>query len=128
MSYENPRIQMHDTVMEIIVKMSEGVPGAITVLTQILKEGANIDPDSIMPAASVLMLDTMDIYGPRIWRLYRDVCGQDLTKTLACIRGSQLGFVSDDAINRAIDEDPESLDVDSLLVQVQERLENFGRN
>ena len=127
------RIQLNDTVMSAVVKMSDGNPGALTVMVGLIKDGGKIDPNSFMGGfGNVMDLDTLRIYGPRIWMLYKDVCGQDLRVMCAVLRAWQLGFVTDSAINAALDNEPwrkseTSLDLDALVVKVEERLPEFQR-
>ena len=119
--------------MSAVVKMSDGNPGAITVMAGLIKDGGKIDPNSFMGGfGNVMDLDTLRIYGPRIWMLYKDVCGQDLRVMCAVLRAWQLGFVTDSAINAALDNEPwrkseTSLDLDALVVKVEERLPEFQR-
>ena len=120
------RIEITDSTMDIIVKMAEGSPGAVTVLTRMLKDGAKIDPQSFAGGVgAVLGLDTHKIYGSRIWMLYKDVCGEDLTKTLAVLRACQLGKLSDIAMQHAIDFRGEGIDVDDLVKVVKAELKEF---
>ncbi len=65
-------IQLSDTIPNILVKMSEGNPGALSVLMEIIaakKEAA------IM---LILTLDNLDIRGQYIWVGFKDYCEQDL--------------------------------------------------
>ncbi len=127
MSYEHPRIQLTDTVLSAVKKMAGGNPGAITVLMIMIKEVPTIDPQALMGGMGVVMsLDTEDIYEERIWMLYKDVCGQSIVKTLACLRASQLGFISTTQLDQAID-GMGDLDVDDLLVKVKKRLDGFDK-
>lgn len=122
------RIQLTDTVMSMAIKMSDGNPGALTVVAQIIKSGGEIDPDGFMGGAgAVLGLDTHRIYGSRIWMLYKDVCCGDLRVTLALLRSVQLGFLSESALNHAIDNYGDGVDVPALVAQVEERLPNFQK-
>lgn len=41
------KLQLSDSVHDILYKMSEGNPGALTVCLKILKEGETIDPDAL---------------------------------------------------------------------------------
>lgn len=43
------RIDLADTLKDMIVKCAEGNPGALTVLCRIVEEHAAIDPDSALP-------------------------------------------------------------------------------
>ncbi len=122
------KIHLDMNVRDILLALSEGNPGAITVCVDILKEAPKIDPQALLGGVGHLVsLDERGIYGPRIWMLYKDVCGQDLTKTIAMLRAAQLGFLAKDKLDHAIDNYGEGVDVDDLLKQVRDRLEQFGR-
>lgn len=126
MSFKKPRINLTDSTMDALTKMAGGKPGAITVLMKFMKEGQAIDPRGALGGLGlVLLLDTFDIYEERIWMLYKDVCKQDLVNTIACLRGCQLGMISEGELNRAID-GIEKIVPDELLKKVQERLPDFG--
>ena len=57
---------------EIIDAMSDGLPGAIAVATRIYVEGGDVDPDNPLRGLSpILSLDSLGIYGARLWRLYK---------------------------------------------------------
>jgi hypothetical protein len=119
------RIELGDSTVDMVVKLSEGVPGALVVLKQILERGEEIDPDSFAgPFSGLLSLDSLSIYGSGIWRLYKDVCGEDVVKTLAVLRAQQLGSIRRGDIHAAVEGG--NLDVDGLVVQVQERLPGFA--
>jgi len=123
----NERIQLTDSTMDVAMKMSEGNPGALTVIMSLLRDAAKIDPDNWMPGlGEVLSLDSMGIYGSKIWMLYKDVCGEDLVKMCAVMRARQLGIVPLESIIHAIDNMGDGIDVDDLLKQVKERLPAFG--
>lgn len=120
------RLELNDSIMDVVVKMVEGNPGATSVCTQLLKDNKEIDPDSALgEMGSIFSLDGLGIYGHRIWRLYKDVCGEDIAKTVGILRANQLGFVSESNLNQAIDNRGYGLNLDSLIDQVKERLPNF---
>jgi hypothetical protein len=122
----NERIKYTDTMQDVIVNMSEGNPGAITVMIQMIKTAPKIDPQSALgPLGPLLNLDTLNIWGSRIWMFYKDVCNEDISKTIGILRGWQLGIISDSALNHAIDSYGEGLDVDASLKVVCERLPDF---
>lgn len=125
--YGNERIKLDMSMMDVVAELSEGVPGALVVCMRMLKDGDTIDPDNMLGGVgSLLSLDSQGIYGSRIWMLYKDVCGEDLTKTIALLRATQLGFVSDTDLDHAVDNRGAGVDVDALYAQVQERLPAFG--
>ena len=66
------RVQLSDTILDVITKMVEGNPGALAVLCGVLNRHPN---DGLL---YILRLDTLGIYGPRIWMLMKDVCGEDI--------------------------------------------------
>lgn len=122
------RLDLNKTIQNVIVDMSEGNPGGLTVLMQIYQNTKSIDPDCLLdwmgPFAN---LDNMECYGHKIWMLYKDICNQNLSKMIAVLRATQLGLTSPSAVIDAID-GRLSLDVDDLTKQVQELLPNFKVN
>ena len=121
------RLRLDDTIFDVARKLSEGNPGALQVLMSMLDRGATIDPDDFMGGMGALVhLDSFGIYGPRIWMLYKDVCGGKLADTIGLVRACQLGFVSREVLAHAIDHRGAGLDVAAALRQVRERLPRFG--
>ena len=120
------KIELTDNGMDMLLKLSEGNPGALSVCMQVLEKGSKIDLDSASPIITLLTFDDLGIYGSRIWMLYKDVCHEDLTNMLGVLRGHQLGYVTEWQLNHAIDHRGNGLDVESVLSQVKEFLPNFG--
>jgi hypothetical protein len=122
------RIQLTDTGMSAAMKMSGGNPGALRVLVECLTSSAAIDPDSMFGGiAPIFDLDTLGIYGSRIWMLFKDVCDEDLRVMCAILRANQLGFLPEAKLNHAIDNYGEGIDVPALVAQVEKRLPAFQR-
>lgn len=121
------RIELNDNMVDVVKKLSEDIPGATHVCVRMLKEGDIIDPDGLFGGFGILlMLDTFQIYGRRIWDLYKEVCKEDLIKTVAVIRACQLGILSNENLQTAINEHGKGIDVDKLYAKVKERLPNFA--
>lgn len=77
---DREKLNTNDSMLVLIEKLSEGNPGGLTVLTQILKK----DPlDGIM---RFLDLDDMNMRGPQIWVGYKDHCGQDIDKFITAVK------------------------------------------
>lgn len=68
---ERVPLTLTDSYKDILLKMGEGNPGAITVLFKLM------GPDG-SGALKILMLDDMNIRGTQIWIGYKDYCHQDL--------------------------------------------------
>lgn len=66
-------IKLDTSAMDLIVSMSEGNPGAVTVIAQLLK-------DKDMGLIFLLNLDDMNIRGTQIWVGYKDYCKEDIDK------------------------------------------------
>lgn len=127
MSYSNPRIKLHMSMQDVVYEMSEGNPGAINVIMQMVARNEQIDPDDAFgPLGPLLSLDTLDVYGSRIYILYKYVCGQDIVATLAYIRATQLGLKSEADLTHSIDSET-PIDTVALLKEVRERLPAFGQ-
>ena len=62
---------MSDEIKDLIIEMSEGNPGAISVMMQlaVFKEGW-------LPMLKILKANNYT--GDKIWMLYKDECGEDL--------------------------------------------------
>lgn len=125
---KNTRIELTDTGMSAATKMSEGNPGARRVVADLMRNAEKIDPDNAMGGfGAILNLDSYGIYGSRIWMLYKDVCGEDMPRTLGVLRACQLGIISQSVLDTAIDNGGRGLDVEDAFKKVQERLPNFGK-
>ena len=124
------KIKLDDTLMTILLKLTEGNPGAATVLVKIVKEADTIDPDASLGHLAILLdLDTLEIYGSNIWILYKDICNSSIKHFIAVLRANQLGFISSKQLREAIlTPDPlNKLLPDSLLTRVQTALPNFAK-
>lgn len=121
------RITLDMSAADAITAISEGNPGAVTVCAGIFRDGPTIDPDAgpMGGLGPLLNMDSLGIVGPRIWMLYKDVCGERLDVTIAMLRAWQLGFVSDRELLHSIDNRGDGVDVVGLCAQVQERLPGF---
>lgn len=126
-SHMSSRLDLTDSIVSMIVKMAEGNPGAATAMSAMVEKGYGIDPQAWGGGISaVFCLDSWGIYGHRIWMLYKDVCGQNVEKTLAVIRACQLGLLGVSALNHAIDNRGDGIDVADLMMLVKGHLPEFG--
>lgn len=112
------RIQLTDTLPDIVLKMSDGNPGAINVMMACVTEHEKIDPDSALKGYSTLLsMDTEGMYGSDIWVHYKDICGQDITTFIATFRAKQLGLRG--SLTERVDE---------VVADVQKRLPRFAKD
>ena len=81
------KIQLNTSMQELASLMSEGNPGALSVLMPLMTDDPLI----------LLDLDDMNIRGPQVWVGYKDFCGEDLEKFKQCVRDRSEQMVS--AIN-----------------------------
>lgn len=72
------KIGLETTQKEMAMIMSEGNPGALSVICQILKA------DPVEGFMTLLNLDDMNIRGVQIWLGYKDHCGEDIEKFIKC--------------------------------------------
>ncbi|MFZ2432508.1 MAG: hypothetical protein WAW57_15320 [Lutibacter sp.] len=127
------KINLSDSTMDIVLKMSEGNPGAMNAIMQMLDSKSNeIDPDAFMGGVlKVLALDTLGIYGSDIYVLHNDICDRDMIKMFAVLRAHQLGFLNGsvlaDACHKQDYSGKQMIDVEKLYKQVIDELPNFKR-
>ena len=116
-----------DFTLAVCRRISGGNPDALNVCARVLKEGPQIDPDDAFTGIGCLLdLDSLGVYGSRIWMLYKDVCGENLAVFIAICRGWQLGFLNKETLLYAIDHNGVGLDVEDICAKVTERLPNFN--
>jgi hypothetical protein len=100
------RIQLDDSMMSALMKMCEGNPGGLNVLMELVRQVPCIDPACALGGLHyVLQLDDLGLYGPKIWMLFKDVCGQKIEGIVVLFRAWQLGHLSATELRRIIDED-----------------------
>lgn len=92
----NERITPSMGIKEMLTVMSQGNPGAIECMIQWLKS----DPMAIF---DILYLDTLGIYGSKIYMLWNDCCGRDLKKLTKTIHYFQSGQISKEEIHENLD-------------------------
>lgn len=127
------RIELTDSIMDMIIKMAEGNLGALNVLMEIMAKHDEIDPQGAMGGVgSILILDTWEIYGTCIYVLFNDQCDRDVRKMLMLMRACQLGMfpesrlkaMAHDQCRTDVLSDAEWIEIDS---NVCERLDQFQK-
>lgn len=91
------RITLEMNMQQAIFALSDGNPGAITVLVNILKA------DPTEGFFKLLNFDSFGIYGSKIWIFYKDVCGENLDKMLSVLDEVRSGKLSEDELFDYID-------------------------
>ena len=132
------KIELGDSVLDTVVKMSEGIPGAIEGLSDILKQDK--DGFGIM---LVLGLDDMNIRGSQIWEAYKYLYNENGKKFAEAIKnrdqkmvdfinqelaavGEEKAVTGGASFDRSSNPDKyrfTELDVEELKVQREERLQ-----
>jgi hypothetical protein len=72
-------LDLKDSALELVKKLSLGHPGAIVLLTKIV--GSCRDPYSLL-----LDMDDLGLTGPRIWEAYKEICGEDIEDLVGRVR------------------------------------------
>lgn len=86
----NEKITSDMSIMDMMMTMSEGNPGALTVLMQMMQ-----DPRGFM---DILLLDTLDIRGSKVWMLYSDSCDKNTGKFNRTLMALSCGAYSEEEI------------------------------
>jgi hypothetical protein len=100
----------------------------------LMKHSEEIDPLSYLKVMGpVMLLDSLGIYGPNVWVIFKDVCEQNHARMLAVLRATQLGMLSSEALlevsNRQYrNEGKVKTDVAELYFKVKDFLEDFDPN
>ena len=74
------RLTLSDNLQTILEKMSDGNPGCLSFLLEVIKR-ENVDVFCEM----VVKLDISELYGSLIYMLWNDCCNRDTQKTIRMI-------------------------------------------
>lgn len=127
------RLDLNDSIIDMITKLSEGNPGAVGALCALVKDAPGIDPDSAFgPYTALISFDTFGIYGTGIYVLWNDVCSRDTRLVLSLLRSVQLGFVPVEDLRTAANDQRRGNHfpadrIDAIDRMVCERLPAFKR-
>ena len=92
------RLSHMDSNVEIVQKLSEGNPGAMSVVCNILKK-SETNIDLIM---YLLVFDSLEVYGAKLYMLWNDCCDRDFDKLFAVIDALVDGKYSEEHIHAHI--------------------------
>lgn len=92
MANTNTRITADMSMQDVLITMSEGNPGALTCMMQMLQT----NPMSFM---DILLFDKMGIYGSKIYMVWNDCCGRDMKKFKDTIQAFREGKFSEEEIH-----------------------------
>ncbi len=122
------RIELADSIPGAVMKLCGGNLGAWRVCADIATHGDHFDPDAALGGGLhfLLNLDSFGIYESRIWMLYKDVCEGDLMAMCGLLRAHQLGIITQESLDQAIDNRGDGLDLKATLQAVRKRLPNFA--
>ena len=81
---KNNRVTLQDGIVEAIVKLAEGNPGAARVLAELSQK------EDGLGFIHCLKLDDYGIYGARIWMCYKDLCHEDIDNLYMLLRNNKL--------------------------------------
>jgi len=93
--------RLNTTTIQLAAQLSQGYPGAMRVLLDIVRNAGEFDLTSPPSLAYLVMVDTIGLRGPDIWVLHKDICGQSVELTMGVLRACQLGFVPEEHVLRA---------------------------
>jgi len=134
------RITLDMSIQDIAIEISREEdggynPGALRVSVDLLHQAGAIDPDNALGGLGVILsLDTFQIYGHKIWILYKDICGESIPLMVSVLRAVQQGMFPVISLKNAIDEHElgrpknpilTSEKVEALRAELRKQLPNF---
>jgi len=88
------KIQLTDTLEDVLIKMSEKNPGALMAMMSVIKECPQIDPQGFAGGMGpILLCDTLGIYGTDIYILFNDKCDRNVRTFVMLFRAVQFGLL-----------------------------------
>ena len=91
----NEKLTSNMDFMDIIMTMSEGNPGAVMVLMEMMR-----DPRSFL---DILLCDTLDIRGSKLYMLHNDCCGRNTGKFNRTLMMLRDGVFTEEQIHQNLD-------------------------
>jgi len=82
------KLTPQDTTMDLMLKMSEGNPGALMACMELFKLGT---PGVV----ALINLDDIGLYGEKLYMLWNDCCGRDAEKVVKVVKARNFGKLSD---------------------------------
>jgi hypothetical protein len=122
------RIKLEMNTLDILYALSEGNPGGLSVMIELMEAAPKIDPQAAFKGLQPLLsLDNLQIYGSDIWILYKDLCGQDVLKVLTIFRCIQMGILSEHTLKTTM-RNPFGVTFPhtELLEKLKEKLPSFN--
>lgn len=116
--------QQQYTGVEIVAIMSEGNPGAIQAMCDILSTCQRIYPYLTKTGYNyIALLDKFGIYGTDIYVLYNDICERKVGRMLSVLKATRLGMfkleVLQDAVSRQDYSGKDLVPVDELYEKLK---------
>jgi hypothetical protein len=118
------KLRLEDSIIDIIIKMSNDDSGATVILSDIIEQGERIDPYMDSSFIYIFDLDEMEIYGTDIWILYEDVCDSNVANFIALLRSRRLGYTTTEEIKEKI-RNQKAFDFSKILSKIKKDLPDF---
>ncbi len=113
--------------LEMTMRVIGDPCGAASVVSKLLELGAHIDPDHFAKEMGpVCLLSELHIVGPRVSKLFWNVCSGSAASTVAVLRAVQLRLIDREALDAAIDGTNPCFEVSRLERLVKEQLPRFN--
>lgn len=90
------RLTSEMSIKEAIIEMSEGNPGALTCMMEMMDSNP-------MALLDILFFDSLGIYGSKIYMLWNDCCDRDMNKLNETLRYFREGDISEEEIHANLD-------------------------
>lgn len=90
------RLTSEMSIKEAIITMSEGNPGALTCMMEMIDSNP-------MALLDILYFDSLGIYGSKIYMLWNDCCNRDMNKLNETLRYFREGDISEEEIHANLD-------------------------
>lgn len=119
------KIEITDSVSDIVAKLSEGSSEAAEILNMVVEQSPNIDPSAVYREYTPLInCDAIRLYGKHIVGLFNAV-DRRVDYFLAVLRASQLKILSKTKIKQAIYGNIQPLNIQHTLHLLTERVPDF---
>ena len=93
------RLRFDMSMMDVLTEFSEGNPGSLTVLMELLQHYKE-HPEFLI---TLMFLDNNEIYGSKLYMLWNDCCNRNIIKIIETIKYLMENNISKETIHKNLD-------------------------
>jgi hypothetical protein len=117
------KLRIDDSIIDILIKMSNGMTNVSDILTGIIEQGGHIDPYVISSFSYIFELDNIGIYDNDIYKFY-EICNKNISYMIVVLKSKQLGYIDKEEIKENL-KNNKPFDISDILLKIKGDFPDF---